>query len=161
MDQPERELCECYLLRRAANEPRVPIVFDATHGEYHLQRRDNDGYEILQYCPFCGGRAPQSKRTDLFQQVSQSEKDRLREEYFDKLHTIDDVRRTLGEPDEEFSHGMSWLHAEEEGKPDREQTFPVLNYRNLSQAADVGVVVYPSGSVEWMITGKPMKKSKR
>lgn len=162
MAWPEQQTnCNCDRLRWAASEPSVPIAFDARLGEYHLERRDGDSYEIVFFCPFCGGRTPESKRDALFQFVSQAEKDRLRDTYFEVLHTIDDVRRVLGEPDEELRHGVSKSPPAAEEEPETTQTYPMLTYRNLSPTANVSAVVYPDGRVEWHLRSKPIEGQQR
>lgn len=158
MDQPERAPCECDRVRWAANEPRVPIAFDAKLGEYHLERRDDDGYEIVFFCPFCGGRTPETKRGELFQFVSQAEKDRLAETYFEPLRTIDDVRRELGEPDVEMRQGLWMSPPRADDGPEAVQTFPSLIYRNLSPTANVSAIVYPNGEVQWSLSAKPIEE---
>lgn len=155
MAWPERkDDCTCDRLQWAVHEPRVPIAFDAKLGEYHLERREEDGYEIVFFCPFCGGRTPESKRDELFQFVSQAEKDRLRETYFDVLHTVDDVRRVLGEPDLEIRQGLWMSPPRLCDEPDAVQTFPSLMYYKLSPMANVSVIVYPSGEVQWSLSAK-------
>jgi hypothetical protein len=40
------------------------------------------------------------------------------------------------------------------------QTFPSLIYRNLSPTANVSAIVYPSGEVQWSLSGKPIEERK-
>jgi hypothetical protein len=71
--------CECGWFDRASAEPRVPIEFNQTVGEFHLRYEGCDGPSTLvfYYCPFCGGRAPPSRRDTLFAQPTDEELARL------------------------------------------------------------------------------------
>jgi hypothetical protein len=54
------KFCTCGWLERAAAEPSSPIGFDETANEYHLVH--GRFYTILRFCPFCGCKAPESRR---------------------------------------------------------------------------------------------------
>jgi hypothetical protein len=61
--------CKCGFLERHAGEPDSPIRFDAQMNEYHFVYPGSMGGEArmnIYHCPFCGGRAPKSRRGDLF-----------------------------------------------------------------------------------------------
>jgi hypothetical protein len=47
---------------------------------------------------------------------------------------------------------------EQEGTPETSQSFPTMIYSNLSEVAEVRVVLYPMGRVEFLFSGKALKK---
>ena len=78
MPDPNAPECDCRWLENAAEDPHVPITFDSKLKEYHLIRGGELGGTMLFYhCPFCGGRAPKSRRDALFLHVTHEEMLRL------------------------------------------------------------------------------------
>ena len=72
--------CKCGYLQRQANHPDSPIRFDAELNEYHFTHRTSTGGEakmMIYHCPFCGGRAPKSRRSELFYRLTRAEQVRL------------------------------------------------------------------------------------
>ena len=102
MPDPNAPECDCGWLESAADDPCVSVVFNRELNEYHLIRSGEFGGEMMIYhCPFCGGRAPQSRRNKLFAEISIEEMDRLRILTKD-LKTLPDVLSTLGTPDQDI-----------------------------------------------------------
>lgn len=112
-EPPAREYCTCPWFDRAAEDPAIPVRFDAERNEFHLVYEG--GHLMFYFCPFCGGRAPKSVRDTFFALISPEEEARLQKLAKD-FKTVADVRAALGPPDR-----------------DRH----ILTYRSLSATADV------------------------
>jgi hypothetical protein len=149
--------CECGWFERAAAEPRVPIEFDERLGEFHLLYDTPDqplgGRLTFYYCPFCGCRAPESKRATLFAILTQEEISRL-EGLCDGLTTLAAVRAKLGEPDEERAAGVGEQQPEKDGQAPTAVSFRTLTYRGLSELADVFFVDRHEAGMRPMFVGK-------
>jgi hypothetical protein len=153
----EKSVCKCEWLERAANDPECPVEFDAKLNEYHIVRGPND-YFMIYYCPFCGGRAPQSRRSRLFHTLTDAELQRLVNLTKD-LRTVQEVTRAFGEPDIRQPVGMVVTKPERAGKPETTQNYPEMIYRKLSNVADVHVTIYPTDKVGISFQGKAVKKN--
>jgi hypothetical protein len=149
------ELCDCDTLQNAANNPDLPIVFDAKLNEFHFVFNANggEGFFNLYHCFFCGGKAPESKRHLLFATISEAESFRLRE-LTNSLKTLDDVLASLGKPDQDREDGIMIMLPETEDTPSKEQWYRSLIYENLSDVADIRVTVYPNERVGIGFMGK-------
>ena len=149
------ELCDCDTLQNAADNPHLPIVFDAKLNEFHLIYNVNGGkgQMNLYHCFFCGGKAPESKRHLQFAMISDEERFRLRE-LINRLKTLDDVLATLGKPDQDHEDGVMIMLPETEANPPKEQAYRSLVYENLSDVADIRVTFYPNQNVGIGFTGK-------
>src|SRR5687768_12376910 len=91
--------CNCQLPSQWAKDRNVPIQFDPELNEYNLLC---DDFTItLYYCPFCGGRLPESKRDELFVVASPMEQAALQNS-LSGMKTIGEVIAILGEPDIDF-----------------------------------------------------------
>jgi hypothetical protein len=155
MPQPnEKDECKCGLLARMAEDPSDPVEFDAQLNEYHITRQGDGGYSLVHFCPFCGGRAPKSKRSSLFHRLTDAERHRLCE-LTKNLRTVQDVFAALGEPDVK-GLSMAVTTPEKEGMPETTQSYPVMTYTKLSDIANVNVQVYPSDRVAITLQGKTM-----
>jgi len=147
--------CKCGALARMADDPKDPVEFDARLNEFHITRKGNGGYTLVYYCPLCGGKAPDSKRSSLFQRLDLAEQQRLFE-LTKNLHTTQDVIAALGEPDLRRPLGMMVLATGKQGAPQTVQSYPIMIYSKLSEAADVHVTVYPNDKVGITFQAKPM-----
>jgi hypothetical protein len=102
--------CDCGRPDRSAKNPALPVVFDEEMNEYHIaygpERR---GHLIIRYCPWCGGKLPESRRGSFFTEPDPAEVSEVK-------HLMSDVRdiptmlRVLGEPDETYE----WSPADDE-----------------------------------------------
>jgi hypothetical protein len=59
---------------------------------------------MIYHCPFCGGKAPKSRRDELFHRLPHAEQRRLGE-LTHNLRTVQEVTAALGEPDFERRGG--------------------------------------------------------
>ena len=146
--------CKCGALARMADDPKDPVEFDADLNEYHLPHKDNTGYSLIYFCPLCGGRAPASKRGNLFQKLDQAERHRLSELTKD-LHTVQDLIAAFGQPDVRIPLRMTVITEAKEGLPETTQSYPVMIYNNLSDVAVIHATVYPNDKVAISFQTKP------
>jgi len=112
---------------------------------------------MIYHCPFCGGRAPKSRRVDLFHRLTDAEQRRLCE-LTKSLRTIQDVTAALGEPDIRQPIGLVSTTPERDGNPETTQSYPVLIYTRLSDIADVYVRIDPNDRVSINFQGKAIQK---
>jgi hypothetical protein len=160
MPNPETTQCKCGFLEREADHPDSPIRFDARLNEYHIVHRISTGEEammMIYHCPFCGGRAPQSRRADLFHRLTHAEQNRLSKLTKD-MRTLQDVVSSFGEPDIRHPIGMMQTIPERDGNPETTQSYPVLIYTKLSETADIHVTIYPTDRVAIAFQGKAVKE---
>ncbi len=153
----EKGVCKCEWLERAADDPKCPVEFDAGLNEYHLVLGPKN-FRMIYYCPFCGGRAPKSRRDRLFHTLTDKERQRLVSLTKD-MRTLQDVTAAFGEPDIKQPVGMVITKPEREGKPETTQSYPVIIYEKLSDIADVHVAIYPTDRVGISFQGKAVKKN--
>ncbi|MEK6322671.1 MAG: hypothetical protein AABN33_13425 [Acidobacteriota bacterium] len=147
--------CDCNYLHDAANDPGTPIEFDASLNEFHIVYSVNgsEGYMLIRHCPFCGGKAPASRRASLFATISVQEQSRLAE-LTKSLKRLDDVTAALGEPDRDEAAGLIVTRPKSEGRPPETQAYRTLTYTGLSETADVRVTFYTDERVEITFCGK-------
>ena len=154
MPDPQIPECDCNWFQRAAADPHIPVEYDANLNEYHLVRSGAQvGKMQMYHCPFCAGRAPASRRDELFIPISTEEQWRLRD-MVRNLKTVSDVTTSLGEPDDDVADG-TWIETPEAtGQPGKTEYFRTLVYRRLSAMADVRVLIYPQGQVHFELASK-------
>jgi hypothetical protein len=147
--------CDCNSLNDAANNPDVPIEFDATLNEFHIVYtvNDPDSYMLIRHCPFCGGKAPTSKRASLFAAIPVEELSRLAR-LTSSLKQVGDVIAAFGAPDRDEEVGSMVTRPEGEGMPPETQAYRVLVYKGLSEVADVRATVLPDERVSISFAGK-------
>ena len=153
--------CDCGWLERAANDPSVPVGFDAQVNEYFLRAGIPGGVEarhVIRFCPSCGGDAPVSHRAALFEVVTPEESVRL-QELWKGLRTRDDVLKAWGLPDEEIPNGYGETEPERNGGATRSVSFDVMRYSKLSPTAVVDVILRAGDRVMFSYSTKP--KSER
>jgi hypothetical protein len=143
--------CDCGWLQRMADNPDMPVQWDEATHEYSFVHEA--AHLAIYHCPFCGGRAPESKRSSLFTHISSTEQTRLWK-LTDPLKTLSQVLETFGQPDEDHEHGMGFEWPERDGRPPTSETHRALVYKGLSDTADVRVTVYPDDRVAFAFMGK-------
>ena len=153
--------CKCAFLRRVADDPRLPIVFDKRTREYHFQyHEDGAGVPsilVIYHCPFCGGAAPKSKRALLFHVIPPAEERRLAK-LLHGITTIGGALRRLGKPQSDHPHGTGVQRPEGPGQAPTMQWFRTLQYEKLSDVADVWFVERADGGAYWRLQGKAKKR---
>ena len=148
--------CKCGWLENSAGDPDSPVRFDPEMNEYHCVYPNSEGGKVqmnIYHCPFCGGRAPKSKRSTFFARLTSKETRRLTE-LTNKLESLEQVFAALGQPDRDGPVGMTVVTPEGDGKPETTQNFRVLVYTKLSETADIHVTVYPMDRVAFTFQGK-------
>ena len=162
MPNDQIEPCKCGFLESSSKRPDSPIRFDPKLNEYHFVHLISTGVEakmMIYHCPFCGGRAPKSRRGDLFHRLTEAERRRLLE-MTEKLETLDEVIAAFGQPDFDMPSGSVSVMPEREGKPEVTESCRVLQYTKLSDTANVHVNVYPTNRVRFSLWAKEIKRDK-
>lgn len=162
MPNDKLEPCDCGFLERQANLSDSPIRFDPELNEYNfIYSVTGCGKAELRiyHCPFCGGKVPKSKRDTLFATLGHAEMRRIGK-LIKHLHTLDDVLRKFGQPDEDHAAGAGITAPERDGKPEATRSYRMVIYTNLSQTANVEVIVYPTDRIEITLSGKYVGKNK-
>jgi hypothetical protein len=130
----------------------VPIKFDRRFNEYHFRassKRDGSVSEVVIYhCPFCGGTAPESTRSQSFAVVGQGERERLLRLLAD-VKSAEDVVPVLGKPNSD---------RKVRSNAGAQRT---LVYSHLSDVADIYVSVTPDKRVSASIAPKYLKEGGR
>ena len=148
---PDVPQCTCPVLHLAVNDPRIQIIFDAKLNEYHFKTGE-DTHWMIYYCPFCGGRTPESHRESLFHQITMEEQSRL-DAVTNSLTTVDSVIAAFGLPDEDhvFREGSSVFSGDGIAI-----SYRGLLYRGLSPTMDVQVIVDGANHLHFSYVGKPI-----
>jgi hypothetical protein len=145
------EACDCSWLQRMAENPNIPVEFDDTTHEFNIVCEV--GTFAIYHCPFCGGKAPESKRASFFTHISSEEQVRLRR-LTAPLKTLSQVLEAFGQPDEDHEFGTGFEWPEREGRPPVAEWRRALVYKGLSDTADVRVTTYPDDRVGFAYLGK-------
>jgi hypothetical protein len=149
--------CACGYLERAANDPDLPIKFDAVLREYNFWYQvpgdETPSVLLIYHCPFCGGAAPKSLRASLFHEVPRAEMDRLVNR-LETIRTLGDALEQLGPPDEDNPRGTTDHCPEEGSRPPLHYACRTLVYRSLSEVAEVRIAQLPDGKVSFAFSGK-------
>jgi hypothetical protein len=143
--------CDCRWLEHASLDPAVPVKFDADLSEYYLVRAG--GRMAIYHCPFCGGRAPRSRRESKFHQISGQERQRLLL-MVGRLKSLDDVIAILGKPDADNSAGIAMTIPADDDHPELTEISRVLIYRGLSETAEIWVYTQSNGRVSINLQSK-------
>ena len=143
------ENCHCNYLQDMADDPDSGIGFDQLTSEYQFVC--DSAIVVIYHCPFCGGAAPESKRSLLFAQVPESEVDHL-SQLLESITTIDDALEMLGKPDFDGHSTSRQLEAEDESP--RIEDHREIRYYGLSDVADVWITERPDGKIYWHLQGK-------
>ena len=149
--------CDCRTLDRIVDEPEIPIFFSARTNEYRLVYGENsEGAMLVYYCPFCGGRMPDSRRDRLFARITHAEMQRLKNLTRD-IKTIDDAIRILGEPDTDSPDGLTCSTDDSGTEPTKIESYRMITYSGLSETALVQITDYRSDRVGIQFIGKVLK----
>lgn len=143
--------CSCGTLEALSREPSIPIVFDAELNEYHIVGAGQEKVMIY-HCISCGGRAPASRRPELFMHVSLGEMERLRQ-VTQGLKTLDDVIKAFGSPD--FDQPAGYSHTEAAGSGPRRTTWHrQMIFGGLSDTANLHVAIGLDDKVQFSFMPK-------
>jgi Domain of unknown function (DUF6980) len=145
MAPQRKETCDCGHLENASKEPDHPIRFNTRMNEYYLSLK-NGGQMMIYYCPFCGGRTPESRRSSFFAHVTQEEEMRIYK-LFEGIRNVTDTIAKFGPPDEEQEFGSAVRTKEHDSKPSRGEVFRTMIYKKLSPVADVYFEIGTNNSV--------------
>ena len=151
---PDRSSCGCGKLDDISSEKNSPIIFDPVVNEYGLQRDTPWGKatHVIRYCLWCGGRAPKSKRDQLFVKVDYVEIHRLTL-MCAGINTFKDAMDRFGLPETDRSDGAGTLSPTADGAAEY-TPHRVLTYEKLSDTADVWVTQRAGDIVSVSFGGK-------
>ena len=156
--------CRCTFLRRAADDPRLPIVFDKATREFHFHYHEDGAAGpsrlVIYHCPFCGGAGPKSKRATLSYVIPPAEERRLAK-LLSGIASIRSALRRLGKPESDHPRGTGVETPERAGRPPTMQWFRTLQYEKLSDVADVWFIERADGGAYWRLQGKSKKRRRR
>jgi hypothetical protein len=150
--------CSCGYLARSAQDPNVPVKFDAELNEYSFEITSPSGAKIsmiIYHCPLCGGVASESKRPELFATVSKKEAARL-ERITRQLKTVQDIETSLGAPDDDRTYSIA-SDLPEVRTPNGTREFgPIrqMTFARLSKTADVQFTLFSNNEVAWTFVPK-------
>jgi hypothetical protein len=153
-DHPqENSPCECGVLEKAAEDAANPIIFDVELNEYQLEYEPPKGRAkmMIYFCPFCGGKAPASKRDRFFARVTDEEYQRLRN-LTKNIKTINDAIELFGVPEVDSYEEV--ISPEKKDTPEKRQAFRCVVYSNLSDTADIRITDYHRETVSIVFEGK-------
>ncbi len=145
MPPKRKDVCDCGVLESASKEPVHPIRWDERMNEYFIAH-GKSGRMMIYYCPFCGGRVPESRRASMFAHVTQQEETRIFE-LFRGVRTVADVIAKFGPADEERQFASGVRKPSRDAKRERGEIFRGLVYKSLSPVADIVFEVGSSDSV--------------
>src|SRR5262245_31409611 len=134
------EPCTCKYLANAADDPRIPIIFDERTHEYQYTYQEPEccgpSTLVSYHCPFCGGAAAASKRHVLFHVSPPHEEARLAA-LLSPIRTMREALERLGSADHDDLQGETRREGETDDLPPSIRWYRALTYRSLSKVADV------------------------
>lgn len=130
----------CGALQRYAADPSVPIIRDQALNEFHLESEESAKYLILSYCFHCGGRLPESRRSEFFARPSTEDEASVRDK-LSGLATVQEVIAALGSPDSEVDIAT-------------ENARRYLVYTSVWKSLDVTVCEQADGTIGYCWSGK-------
>ncbi len=133
----ERSSCGCGKLEEISSEANSPIIFDAVVNEFGLQRDTPHGkaIHVIRYCLWCGGRAPVSKRDQMFAKVDYEETRRLTS-MCAGINTFKDAMDRFGPPETDRADALVKIKPTADGA-NVYTSHRVIIYEKLSKTANV------------------------
>jgi hypothetical protein len=153
-DVADARFCRCESIERISNEEYAPIVFDGQVNEYHLlcETRDGKAEYVMRYCFSCGGRAPISKRDQLFAKLAHTEVERL-SNMCAGVRTFQNAIDIFGSPESDHNQGSTTIDKTKDGA-DEHIPHRVITYNNLSDTAVVQFIQQAGDLVSVSFIGK-------
>ncbi len=140
-----KRACKCGGLENASKEADHAIRWDERMNEYYIAY-GKGGRMMVYYCPFCGGRTPESRRDSFFAHITQEEETRIYS-LFRGLRTVSDVVARFGPPDEERDLAAAVRRPGRRGNAEHGEAFRGLVYKRLSPVADIVFQVGQSDTI--------------
>ena len=139
-----REACECGWLQQAATDPDHPVQFDPRMNEFNIVKGERS--IRIYYCPFCGGKAPESLRRTVFAHVSGEERERLTL-LGSGVESLAQIVARFGEPNRDQAAGAGLGMPAPDGQITQFMSYRVLTYSQLSQVADLQFYLHADGTL--------------
>lgn len=150
--------CDCGFLQRSSENADMPLGFDPELNEFYVTYivpGAGEGRLRVRHCPWCGGKAPESRRGLHFATIPDSEMTRLFA-LTEPLKTLADVLGALGEPEDDTPQGLIVETPAKDGSPATSQALRTLTYTRLSDTADLQIHLakHPSEEIRVTLQGK-------
>jgi len=126
-----KDECQCRMLERMSQEPGSSVTYLPELNEYRV-----DKSWVMRFCPGCGKPLPPSRRASRFAHVSNRESSRIMK-LFRGITTEQEVLARFGPPDAEDYPGVMVSSLEDDELPQRGEVFKTLEYRELSDVANI------------------------
>jgi hypothetical protein len=144
----DREACECGWLHQAATDPDHPVEFDPRMNEFNIVKGERS--IRIYYCPFCGGKAPESLRATVFAHVSAEERERLTLLGLG-AESFAQIVANLGEPSGDQPAGAGIGIPAPDGQITQFISYRVVTYSQLSQVADLQFYLHADGTLARLV----------
>ena len=153
-DSVTGKACKCDFLKNSAENPDLPIVYAEELNEYHLKHSgEYVGFSMIYHCPWCGGVAPKSKRSQLFAKITRTELKRL-EKLISKIKSVEEAIAAFGEPAHDDPQGTTVETPATSSDPPRIEIFRTLTFEGVSKVADVHLEDHGPKGVKFSIGPK-------
>lgn len=143
--------CGCGTLNQWSKTYAELVEFDSFMNEFKLDLKEH-GKLLMYFCPECGGRLPASRRTELFQPLSESERLKL-EQILKGAYTVEEIEARLGPADRTIA-GIDRTNIQKqvyEQRPIQRQ----LIYDNVVSSASIVVQEFAAGDILILFPPKP------
>lgn len=152
---PQEIACLC--IRSRAEDPSGPVHWDASVEEYNFTTTEEGGrssFFRIYFCPWCGIRLPQGRRSELLARPSEADVQVLRSR-LEGATTVAEVISRIGEPDRLWP-GYSPTPAQVRlygMKP----TLRQLDFLRVSPSVEVTIKEFEDGSIRILYSGLPLR----
>lgn len=94
--------CNCKMPEKWSKDPHFPLEYDAALNEFNIVHGEARNFRTpILYCPYCGGRLPESKRDTFFVRLDETEEKQM-QELMTRVCDVESMRNILGEPDRSY-----------------------------------------------------------
>ena len=100
MNEMKAPDCVCRLPEQLARIPSSPIIFDEELSEFRIRFENGSLEQLMNYCFWCGGRLPLSRRSSLFEDISETELADI-QVAISGVRSLSQAIEVLGKPDVE------------------------------------------------------------
>jgi len=141
--------CQCNALSLWVKDSNNPLVYNNEFNEYRIVHLGVELY--FYYCPICGGKLPESKRSELYVEPLPEEIESINQK-IKGVNNIGDIVKLLGEPDEVF--GPPVIDTQIGGIYGQKNIKQIVIYNSLAKTCNLLVQEYEDGKIELIISPK-------